>query len=382
MASSLPGGSGGTVKEPVPLLRAESRGRNPQRNGGAYRESPGLSPAFGFVEVGLKGSTQGSLDLQEGQRGRAPETDDFMAAGEQGGGPGLPLCEGSCLSPGHLGSTERLGPSRSPRFQTMMPESEVMPWCLRHQVSKLLVQEKIPTRTDGRVPLAKLQAVVVPEGDEHPGPNPWGGLLDPPIGEGRDGCRVPHPESLARGSGWTLVGQEGDQTLTFQVSMDGPNGGEVVHHSQAVKVADPSKKPSTRGMGWRLGDAEGARSQDGKDRGEPFPLAMVHGKKEGRAGSRPVRIPPRVQGGSIQAVPSIRQESKDFQQGRLEESTIQVVRGLDSHGLQLIPWKGRSRQEGKEKMHEGAKEAGLESSIQPGSSVGDRDGQILVRLVA
>ena len=264
----------------------------------------------------------------------------------------------------------------------MMPEPEVMPRCLFHDPSKLLVQEEIPVLADGLIPFAQLEEVVVPKGMENPGPDPGGGSLDPPIREGGDEGGETHPGSLTRRSRWPLVGQEGDQAICPQVPMHDPDSRQVVDHPQTVSVAEATKNPLPRGMGRCLGDAERIGSKGGQERGEPFPLPVVHGEEQGWTGSRPVRGPPRIQGLLVQAIPSSRQEAEDFPHGRFEKSAIEVGGSLDPHGRKLVSREGGAWEKGSEDPHQEGKEAELESSVQPGPSKGNRDGQNLHRLVA
>lgn len=82
----------------------------------------GRNPTFGSEDEDEQGASQGSPDLQEGHRGRAPEiertrlclvplppaTRDFVGDGELGDAPGLPLRKGSCPSLRVLAASGRL----------------------------------------------------------------------------------------------------------------------------------------------------------------------------------------------------------------------------------------------------------------------------------
>lgn len=198
----------------------------------------------------------------------------------------------------------------------MVPQPEVVPGGATKQGEEFLVQQSIPSRQMVGRPCLQFEAVRSATRMEDSGPDGDVATFCPPFRKTCDASWLSHPGALAERPGGTLVGEEGHESPGAKLASTSAHGFEVMHHAQTDMVPDRGKQPTSQRMPWGAGDAESSGAQAGQDSSQPFPLTVMHRKKEHRAVRFfPWRLGDVFQRGEIESRPAASEKTEYLAQG-------------------------------------------------------------------
>lgn len=129
-----------------------------------------------------------------------------------------------------------------------------------------------------------------------------------------------------------MVGKERDESATAKRSMRDTGSGLVVEDRGLVVSADMFQENLSWSLVRSSGDPDRIFPEVVEDPGQPFPVAVMHGKKEcGAAGLRP-DSGDLAQGGEVELVPPASQKQDGLAQGVPEKLAGEIGGGVGDLG--------------------------------------------------
>ncbi len=197
---------------------------------------------------------------------------------------------------------------------------------------EILVQEFIPLRDDfWRVPLEG-QLIGGGSGQQPAGPDVGGDSLAPKSGERSHQCGVAEPRSGFALGGWTLVGEERDESASAKGSMRDSGPGLVVEHRGLVVLPDMFQKDLSGSLMSGSSHPDGIFPEVVEDPSQPFPIAVMHGKKECGASGLCPDSRDLAQRGEVELVPTAGQKKDGLAQGVPEKLACEIRGGVGDLG--------------------------------------------------